>query len=88
MARRPQVPPVPAAVKWTAFLGWLVLPVAAAWATTAGLDVGFLWSGPIWFGYAVVYMAVYFGWVRRRVIRLSSSRSSGGSPAGPRRSRT
>ena len=27
MARRPHVPPVPAAVKWMAFLGWLALIV-------------------------------------------------------------
>lgn len=88
MAKQPQVPPVPAAVKWEAFVGWLVLPVLAAWATVAVFDAGFLWSGPIWFGYAVAYMAAYFGWVRRRVTRLASSRRSDGNPAAPRRSRT
>ena len=88
MARRPHVPPVPAAVKSAAFVGWLVLPVLGAWATVAAFDAGFLWSGPIWFGYAVAYMAAYFGWVRRRIRRLASSRRPDGSPAAPRRSQT
>lgn len=85
MAKRAQVPPVPTAIKWAAFLGWLTAPVAAAWATTAAFDLDLLWSGPIWFGYATLYMAGYFGWVRRRAARLASHRTGGESPAVPRR---
>lgn len=83
MARRSGAPPVPAGIKWAAFLGWLVLPVLAAWATTAALGTGLLWSGPIWVGYAILYMAVYFSWVRRRALSLSARRTGGGRPGGP-----
>lgn len=85
MARRRDVPPVPTGIKWAAFLGWLIAPVVAAWATAAAFDIGVLWTGPVWFGYAVVYMAVYFSWVSRRSRRLSALRSADGTSADPRR---
>lgn len=85
MAKRRDAPPVPQGIKWLAFVGWLVLPVLAAWATAATFDLAILWTGPIWFGYAAAYMAGYFGWVRRRALRLSSTRSAGGTSDGPRR---
>ena len=57
---------VPGSVRWLAFAGWLVVPVAAAWAAYALGGLPFLWTGPLWLALAVLYMALYFRWVRRR----------------------
>lgn len=52
-------------VRWLAFIGWLVLPVAATWAVVAATALVVLWWGVIWFVFALVYTIVYFRWSRR-----------------------
>lgn len=57
-------PPHP--VRWLAFLGWLVIPILATWLIVAMTAMIVLWWGVVWFGFALVYMIVYFRWSRRR----------------------
>jgi len=57
---------IPQQVKWLAFAGWLILPVAVAWTAYAFLGLPFLWTGPVWMALALAYMVFYFRWVRRR----------------------
>lgn len=56
----------PHSVRWLAFIGWLVLPVLLTWAVVALSALFVLWWGVVWFGFALVYMIVYFRWAKRR----------------------
>ena len=57
---------VPQKIKWLAFTGWVILPVVLTWAAHAFAGLPFLWTGPAWMLLAILYMAVYFRWVKRR----------------------
>ncbi len=57
---------IPQSIKWLAFAGWLIVPVAVVWAAYAFLALPFLWTGPAWMALALTYMVLYFRWVRRR----------------------
>lgn len=59
-------PGPPHAIRWLAFIGWLVLPILATWLVVAMTAMIVLWWGVVWFCFALVYMIVYFRWSRRR----------------------
>ena len=59
-------PGPPPSIRSLAFVGWLVLPILATWAVVAATALFVVWWGVVWFGFALVYMIVYFRWSRRR----------------------
>ena len=56
----------PTGLRWLAFIGWLILPIILTWGVVAATKLAVLWWGFVWTGFAIVYMIVYFRWVRRR----------------------
>jgi hypothetical protein len=55
----------PHAIRWLAFIGWLVLPILATWGVVEMTSLIVLWWGMVWFGFALVYLIVYFRWSRK-----------------------
>lgn len=53
-------------IRWTSFIGWLVLPILATWGVVALTELFVVWWGVVWFVFALVYTIVYFRWARRR----------------------
>lgn len=62
--RKPNPGP-PHAIRWLAFISWLVLPILATWGIVRLSEVPVLWWGPIWMGFALIFMIVYFRWSRK-----------------------